>query len=206
VPFIFIDHGSTVNRPYHSVTPSSIKAVSKGAASAVVHHQDSPEQITEKQSSGSQHEQAIQQYQSSEQTHKPIKKVKRADEIMTSPVEVLDLERHSASDAWQKMQSLNIRHLPVVKNKKLTAMVCERDLLLHVMNSGHLPTKLDAILVKQVHAALPETDIHQLAHLMFDEHIGSLPIVNNEQNVLGIVTRYDILKVMSAYGPMEYWA
>ena len=206
MPFIFIDHGSTVNRPYHSVTPSSIKAVSKGAASAVVHHQDAPDQNSEKEERASQNKQAIRQYQSSDRTDTPIKKVKRADEIMTSPVEVLDLERHSPTDAWQKMQTLNIRHLPVLKNKKLTAMVCERDLLLYVMDAGQLPKTLDAILVKQVHAALPETDIHQLAHLMFDEHIGSLPIVNTEQNVLGIVTRYDILKVMSAYGPMEYWA
>jgi len=118
----------------------------------------------------------------------------------------LDVTHDTPHLAWQKMQQHHIRHIPVVDQGKLVAMVCERDLLLHALNNKALPDSLDKIMIKQVHAALPDTDIHQLAHLMFDERIGSLPIVDAKRQVLGIVTRYDILKVMSAYGPMEYWA
>lgn len=197
MPFIFIDHGSTINRPYQAVKKPNVKAVNEGTASSVVHEHDTPP-IQSKQ----QNQQGVKQYQS--QTSR--KRVKRADEIMTTPVEILEIEQHSPADAWERMQQRNIRHLPVTQNKKLMAMVCERDLLLYVMKNGHLPQKLNPIMINQVHAALPETDIHQLAYLMFDEHIGSLPIVDQEQSVIGIVTRYDILNVMSAYGPMEYWA
>ena len=59
---------------------------------------------------------------------------------------------------------------------------------------------------KKVFAASSNMDIHQLASVMFAEDIGSLPIVNDQQEVIGIVTRTDILKLSSQYGPMEFWA
>lgn len=206
MPFIYIDHGSTVNRPYHSVKSSNVEAVSHSAAGSHVHERDSKQGDQQHSPQHHQDQQAIEEYQASNETLNTIKKVKRADEIMTSPVEVLDLSRQTPQSAWQKMQQLHIRHLPVTQNEKLVGIVCERDLLLHMMRAGELPDQLDKIMIQRVHAALPDTDIHQLAHHMFDQHIGALPIVDEQQKVVGIVTRSDILKVMSAYGPLEYWA
>jgi len=207
MPFIYIDNGNMVNRPYQSLRGPSIKQVSKGAPSAIVHKQDDPGAQQQKHPHGKPSaQQAVKQYTASEPDTLTRHRVRHADEIMSAPVITLDVTHDTPHLAWQKMQQHHIRHIPVVDQGKLVAMVCERDLLLHALNNKALPDSLDKIMIKQVHAALPDTDIHQLAHLMFDERIGSLPIVDAKRQVLGIVTRYDILKVMSAYGPMEYWA
>lgn len=206
MPFIFIDHGSSVNRPYKPVGSRNVNAVTASEATLPSHPHD--EHNPKKGFSGTvkgkagEHQQAIAEYQ--QQTHQ--RKIRLAKEIMASPVITLDIEKHTPQDAWQWMKKHRIRHIPVTQKQQLIAIVCERDLLLFVMDNGELPDHLNAIIVQQVHAASPDTDIHQLAHVMFDEHIGSLPIVDAERNVIGIVTRSDILKVMSHYGPMEYWA
>lgn len=210
MPFIFIDHGSSVNRPYKPVGSRHVNAVTASAATLPSHPHD--EHNPKKDFSGAvksksgENQQAISEYQQQSGQKDTQRKIRLAKEIMASPVMTLDIDKHTPQDAWHLMQKHHIRHIPVIRKQQLMAIVCERDLLLYVMNNSELPDHLNAIMVQQIHAASPDTDIHQLAHVMFDEHIGSLPIVDTKRKVIGIVTRSDILKVMSHYGPMEYWA
>jgi acetoin utilization protein AcuB len=137
-----------------------------------------------------------------QQSNKPIQKVFQAFEIMSHPVVSLEFEKLELESAWKLMQQHQIKHLPITKSGTLNAIVSEGDIL-KALAFKHSRSQW---LHHKVYAATEQTDIHQLAHVMFDEHIGCLPIVNEQRELLGMVTRSDILKLTSQYGPMEFWA
>jgi acetoin utilization protein AcuB len=123
-----------------------------------------------------------------------------AQQIMSSPVIHLPLQQADRDSALQMMQQHNIRHLPLLENEQLAGLLTERDLLRYPHKAFR------QLMIRKVFVATPDTQIQALAHVMFDEHIGALPIVDEQQQLLGIVTRSDILRALSAYQPLEYWA
>jgi len=187
MPFIFIDQGSPSIRHYstpksHGTSPLS---ESNPARAVEAHPKNGPK--------------AYQEHASPKQT---IRRIHQAKEIMTSPVISLPLASLTLENAWQTLKKHNIKHLPITENGTLNAIVSEGDIL-KALAFKQADTKW---ITHRVFAATETTDIHQLAHVMFDEHIGCLPIINDERQLQGMVTRSDILKITSQYGPMEFWA
>lgn len=186
MPFIMIDQGSPAIRHY---------TIPKQSGTAPLNATNPSRAVKGKPESGHQaYQQAI--------LNKPKQKVFNALDIMSKPVISLDATKLELKVAWQLMQKHNIKHLPITENGTLNAIVTEGDIL-KALAFKHTQSKW---LQRKVFAATQTTDIHQLAHVMFDEHIGCLPIVNEQHSILGMVTRSDILKLTSQYGPMEFWA
>ncbi|MBS10296.1 MAG: hypothetical protein CME19_01670 [Gemmatimonadetes bacterium] len=46
------------------------------------------------------------------------------------------------------------------------------------------------------HTAGPDTDIAQIARVLYEEHVGSLPIIDDSKNLVGMITRSDIFKAI----------
>ncbi len=63
-----------------------------------------------------------------------------------------------------------------------------------------------ALAVKPVLCVLQDTDIRQSSRILYEYNIGALPVLNDNNELCGIVTRSDILRLLSHYGPMELWA
>ncbi|MAA72296.1 MAG: hypothetical protein CL679_11305 [Bermanella sp.] len=187
MPFIMIDQGSSAIRQY---------TVPKQSGTAPLEASNPVRSVKGQSQSGHQ------AYADNQQSNQPIQKVYQAFEIMSQPVVSMDLSALELESAWQTMQQYKIKHLPITQNGTLNAIVSEGDIL-KALAFKHPRAQW---LQKKVYAATEQTDIHQLAHVMFDEHIGCLPIVNEEKEIIGMVTRSDILKLTSQYGPMEFWA
>jgi acetoin utilization protein AcuB len=185
MPFIFIDRGAPAIRQYHEVKGPAVTALSKAAST----HKIDPK---ENQTLPSPYQQR------SEASHR----VHTAEDIMSSPAYQLDLSEASIEKAWAMLQKFKVKHLPLTKNKKLFGIVSERDILkIYAIKNSDKQHWFQG----KVFAASANMDIHQLSNVLFKEKIGSLPIVNDNQEVIGIVTRTDILKLSSQYGPMEFW-
>jgi len=60
----------------------------------------------------------------------------------------------------------------------------------------HLATKVEDIMVTNVKTISPETTISDIAELMLRMKVNRLPVVDEEDNILGIVTRADIVRSM----------
>ena len=186
MPFIFIDQGAAAIRQYHSPESPQLKRAQKSAATQKV------------ESKGNQ-----QKYSAYQQRQQTNHQVHTAQEIMSFPVYALEQSHATIQGAWELMQQHQIKHLPITKDNKLIGMVSERDILkIYALKN----TNKDQWYKTKVFAASLTMDIHQLSQVLFDEHIGSLPIINEQQELQGIVTRSDILKLNSQYGPMEFWA
>ena len=192
MPFIIIDQGHPAIANYQHKIPKGTAAVSKSSTAKKV----------------SKHTQGL---QAAKLTINPYlntssrpHRIYTAKELMSGkPVIFLDSQNATIEQAWQVMQRHQIKHLPITQNSKLFGIISERDVL-HSLAFKTTPT--ENWFIKKVYAATEDMDIHQLTHTMFNQHIGSMPIIDNEQKLIGLITRSDILKLISRYGPLEFWA
>ncbi|TVM01082.1 MAG: hypothetical protein CV080_05975 [Candidatus Kuenenia stuttgartiensis] len=51
--------------------------------------------------------------------------------------------------------------------------------------------------------ATPDTELREIAKILIEEHIGSMPIVDENNHLLGIITRSDILRTIVANGAID---
>lgn len=125
-----------------------------------------------------------------------------AAQIMTSPAITLD-ENTKISDAVSLIQKKRFRHVPITSEAGvLTGILSDRNLL--NLNLNHHEA-VKSIATPEVITALPTTEIREIAKLMFEERIGSVPIVSAEGSLVGIITRSDILRTVMNKVPFELW-
>lgn len=109
-------------------------------------------------------------------------------------------------DALKLMRERRFRRLPVVDRKeKLVGIVSERDLLyaspspatsLSVWELNYLLSKLkvEEIMTRNVITTTPDTPIEDAARLIVDNKIGGLPVVDEKNRVVGVITETDIFR------------
>lgn len=131
--------------------------------------------------------------------------------IMKSPVITLDPDM-TIGDAWNYLKEKGIGHMPVLSGeKKILGIMSDRDLLkcLCITDCGEndAATKtVRDVMTRKVITASRLTDIRRIAKAMFDNHIGTMPIVDdNSGELMGIITRSDILYALVNYPPLSLW-
>ncbi|MGD9099325.1 MAG: CBS domain-containing protein [Anaerolineae bacterium] len=112
-------------------------------------------------------------------------------------------------DALKLMRERRFRRLPVVnKRGKLVGIVSERDLLyaspsqatsLNVWELRDLLSKVQVreIMTQDVITTTPDTPVENASHLMVENKIGGLPVVDEERRVVGVITETDIFKAFN---------
>lgn len=88
-----------------------------------------------------------------------------------------------------------IRHLPVVEDKELVGFVTESDLREVSSISPSEETPIEAFMVREPITVGPDTDIEDAAKLIYYHKIGGLPVVDEDKDVVGIITVVDLLEV-----------
>ena len=125
------------------------------------------------------------------------------DRIMTR--EVLQVtEDARVTQLAALMRDHHIRHLPVVRAGHLVGLVTSHDLervapspitTLTVGEANYLLGKLTAakLMRNQVITCAPDTLVEEAAHLLRQEKIGCLPVVEKSGQLVGILTHEDLL-------------
>ena len=119
------------------------------------------------------------------------------ENIMSKPVITLATDS-TIRQATQIFSIKKYRHIPIVNHEgKLVSIVSDRDVLLALSQPGdknHIWNQaLIELSARKVVATDISTRIPSAAQALFDAHIGALPVVNAHQEVIGIVTRSDLL-------------
>lgn len=132
-----------------------------------------------------------------------------AHQIMTHPVSTLDIDVEIA-EAWQTFQDLDIRQVPVTAALLIVGMLSLDDLLKFVLVDGtqvrYLSTKtVQDAMEQQVITADPVTDIRRIAQLMQEYRLHAVPIVDDRDVLVGIVSRTDILRTLANNPPLSLW-
>jgi CBS domain-containing protein len=123
-------------------------------------------------------------------------------DIMTrDPLTVTPTEAIGQAD--ELMNTNKIRQLPVVQGKDLVGIVTDRDIrsflsgsLLESVEAREeaLNTKLREIMTTEPMTVSPDDDLLEAVEIMIDEKIGGIPVVDETEGLVGIVTYVDVLR------------
>ena len=145
----------------------------------------------------------------------------RVENIMSFPVLTIE-ESKTVGAAASKMLKNKIGCLPVVSSASLVGMVSERlfmpktmsipfmrgdtlELLGHVLGTterlAEIADSIKDIFVSEVMKTdipeiSPKTKVSEAAKLMLDHGLDHLPVLEN-QKIVGVISRHDLLKVFS---------
>ncbi len=124
-------------------------------------------------------------------------------DLMSAPAVTITPDANF-QDALQTMRKHNFRRLPVVDKKgRLAGIVSERDLLhaapspassLSVWELNYLLSRLTVqqVMTRAIIITTPDTPIEHAASLMVANKVGGLPVVDNHDRVVGVITETDI--------------
>ena len=125
---------------------------------------------------------------------------------MSKPVITIDIN-NSMNDAINLLKKHNIRTLPVMKNDKLVGIVTDRDLkrasasdatsleiheLLHLISS----IKIKDIMTKDPITVPLDYTIEETAETLLKHKISGVPIIDHEDDLIGIITKSDIFRII----------
>ena len=131
-------------------------------------------------------------------------------QIMNSPVETINGDT-SLLEAWRTLERLGLRQLVVVSERKLVAgMLSDRDILKRINIIGdevemELTLKVADVMQREVVATDSISDIRRVARVMAFSHIDSLPVTREDGQLVGIVTRGDILRSFAENPRLNLW-
>lgn len=127
---------------------------------------------------------------------------------MTSPV-ISATPGLPISEAHQVMMENNIRRLPVTENEKLVGILTLGDVreaspsdatTLSIWEINYLWTQLTAkkVMTRNILTVTPETSILDAAEIMLEKKVSGLPVIDDNNKLIGIITESDIFRMLVA--------
>lgn len=122
----------------------------------------------------------------------------RVKDVMTRDLIYVDPDT-KVIEAAKKLKRANIHTVLVMQDRKLAGIVVDRDLVLRVLAEGRNPAK---ICVKEIMTGDPitidpETNVIDAGKLMKKHKISRLPVVGEDDVVVGIVSEVDFPTIIS---------
>lgn len=156
---------------------------------------------------------AVAAYRKTAQLERQIGPILHARQIMTYPV-LSAFSTDSVQSAWNILETKGIRHLPILSKSAdarifIAGIISEKDFYRDTAipaNPGErekLP--IGAVMRTPVLIADPLTDIRRIARLMFERHIGCVPVAGEDGSLQGMVTRSDILRALINHPSFSIW-
>ncbi len=117
-------------------------------------------------------------------------------EIMTRDV-CTARKDESLLNASRKMLEFGVGSIIIVENGKPIGIVTERDILKKVVARNKVPSKvkLEEIMSSPLITIKPTTSLREATDIMRKRGIRRLPIIDDNGNLVGIITDNDILSV-----------
>ena len=117
--------------------------------------------------------------------------------LMSEDLITVDKDQN-LSDALKLFRKHNVSRLPVTNNKELVGIISERDIANKLGSSKYesMPASrlhISSVMVKDVFT-VPETmQLDEVAKLMLENGIGSVPVMDDDDNMVGIVSKADFV-------------
>jgi len=131
-------------------------------------------------------------------------------QIMSSPVATISGEI-SLLDAWRTLEQRKLRQLVVVSDRnQVVGMLSDRDILRRInVISGEVEMELALtvadVMQREVITTDSMSDIRRVARVMAFTHTDSLPVTRDDGQLIGIVTRGDILRSFADNPRLNLW-
>lgn len=129
-----------------------------------------------------------------------------AKEIMQTRVVTISPET-PLSNILNLVLNHNTLHIPVIqKAGKLAGIVSYIDLLdATVRKNAPEETRADQIMNARVLTATGNTTLHELSRVMVMEEIEAVPILDNVQKLIGLITTTEMMQCMVNHSKLNVW-
>lgn len=118
----------------------------------------------------------------------------RLHSLMTTNVVTLTPE-NTLGDARAILMENRIHHLPVVEGKKLVGMVTSWDMFKLGKSAEECNSiKVSEVMTRKLATLEPDSHLGAAAEVLMTHLFHAIPIVNDDHELMGIVTTYDLLK------------
>lgn len=141
-------------------------------------------------------------------TSEPVYHVK---DIMTQDCRTID-KSSTIEEAYEILKEEKISNLPIVSfGKKIMGLINKKVILNLMMddieNSENIiQRKIDDIYLPELITVDPVSDIRRVAKVMVDFKLDAIPVVDEEDILLGIVSKTDIIKAISTLPRLQLWS
>lgn len=108
--------------------------------------------------------------------------------------ELITIDRNTTiQETISLMKKHSIRHLPVIEEGRLVGLVTEGDMRQVFVASLIEELSIDDVMIKDPITVKVDTEIDDAARVIYYNKIGGLPVVDEGQGLLGIITVADIM-------------
>jgi acetoin utilization protein AcuB len=149
---------------------------------------------------------AYAQVQESSKSRKQI--IVKASQVMSHPVITLEQDA-SMEQAWLLMQKKGVRHILLLNQDKLVGVVSDRDLWQHHNLGDAWSTEPGSVMwhaQSKVITTHADADIRHIAWVMSEYRVGALPVITEDERLLGMITRTDLIVRLANQPPLELFA
>lgn len=211
--FAIIDQGRRVKTPLRTLLPD--KGVDQSSAGEGLHsstHNDKDLQTKNdefrkimQRTAGAREESTAGTYDALKPSAAPTPKKQGllAEQIMSSPVHSI-VEGTTVHTAWERMQELSVNHLMVVDTSGKTVGILSAKDLLSLGKDSTL--SITPYYSQKLIAGAPHTEIVQIAACFLEYDINAIPIFDHNEQLVGIVCRADLLRLIISGARIESWA
>lgn len=130
-----------------------------------------------------------------------IKPSKKSIDIMNTPVKTI-LKDSKIKLAYKIMYRMGYGGLPIVEDNKIIGIIT-RSSVDKALNHGFSNAPVSAYMTSEVITGDENLSVEELKALVVENGIGRVPIVDTKGEILGIVTRTDILKSIYSKNPIR---
>ena len=138
----------------------------------------------------------------------PVYEVK---DIMNKELVRIDMQA-TLQEAYERLQEHKINQMPIVSNTQTLMGMIDLKTILHLLMDdiehvdSTLQKKLEDVMLPEVITTDPISDIRRVAKVMIDFKLHAIPVVNEEDILMGIVSKTDLLKAISTLPKLQLWS
>lgn len=131
-------------------------------------------------------------------------------DLMTKNVFVLNQE-NTLQEAYNMMEDNDIKQIPIMsKDNHIIGLLTHKMILDVLVNDlefaeNSMKKNISIIDLGDVITSDPISDIRRVAKVMVDFSLSAIPVVDQEDTLLGIVSRANILNAVANTPPMQIW-
>ncbi|MFV7789932.1 HPP family protein [Aliarcobacter lanthieri] len=138
----------------------------------------------------------------------PVYKIK---DIMTKDV-MYATTNFTIAELYEFIKDKGVSQIPITAfGKKIIGIINKKIILTLIMNNiddveSVLKRKIEDVYLPEVLTADPESDVRHVVKVMLDLKIDAIPIVDENDILVGIVSKTDILKAVANLPKLQLWS
>ena len=118
------------------------------------------------------------------------------NEIMSKRV-ITVVPEATLEEGARRMREWDVGILPVSEDgKRVIGVVTDRDVVIRGMADGHDPknSSIQQVMTPEVVCCLESQDVAEAAHLMKEKHIRRLMVLNQDSQIVGVLSLGDLAR------------